>query len=245
MNINQEQIFQAKQELQQQIEEYDKKLTAERIKQETLTKVEELAKSILDYNELQRQISDRTHLFALLSAPPESLRSPFIKSELFSYFEAAETVGPEFVNFLVDDFLTQIRADIQSQEDDSVDLIQSEYKEYIIPGKIIAEHFNEIDELLAEMNRFCKMLDPNYDEATAAKVLEYAFRISIDADTRMDPTIQALKEMNFQYLTPEDRVSLLDHVAEHLGVLRYEQAKNQNLAMQKAIELLAAKEEKH
>ena len=124
-----------------------------------------------------------------------------------------------------------------------VDLIEADYKEYIIPGKIIAERFDEIEGLLTEMIRFCKYLDHKYSEERASDVLKYAFRISIDADTRMPPTIKALKEFQFTYLRPTDRAELLDHVEEHLAILRFEQVRKQNIAMEKAVAILQKREE--
>lgn len=238
MNVTKEQIFETKKMLQQQIEQYEEQLKLLVAKQTEIKKVDVLAQSILQYEDLQNQISDRAHLFALFSTPPESLRRPMVKAQLFSYIEAAETVSVDLVNFLVDDFLQQIRLDIQAGEDDSIDLIQAEYKEYIIPGKIIAERFQEIDDLLSEMNRYCKMLNPQYDEMQARDVLVYAFEISITADTRMEPTVHALRELEFAFLTPEDRAALLDKVEEHLAVLRYEQARQQNISMEKALQMM-------
>lgn len=242
MNITQEHIFQAKQELQQQIEKFEKELAELQAKQQTIQKVELLAESIIQYNAIQREISDRAYLFSLLSSPPENLRSPFVKSEFFAYLEAAETIGPDFVNFLIDDFLTQLRADLQADDDNSVEIIQAEYKEYILPGKIIAERFNEIDDLISEMNRFCRLVDQQYDESAACDVLTYAFQKSINADTRMEPTINALREMEFQCLTQEARAELLRQVDEHLAILRYDDTKNQNLAMEKAIKMMGERE---
>lgn len=238
MNVTKEQIFETKKLLQEQIQQYEDQLKLLVAKQAEIKKVDVLAQSILQYEDLQNQISDRAHLFALLSEPPESLRRPMVKAQLFSYIEAAETVGVDLVNFLVDDFLHQIRLDIQAGEDDSTDLIQAEYKEYIIPGKIIAERFEEIDGLLAEMNRYCKVVDPKYDETSAHEVLRYAFEISITADTRMEPTVHALREIEFEYLMSEDRAALLDKVEEHLAIMRYDQTRQQNIAMEKALKMM-------
>jgi len=177
-----------------------------------------------------------------LSKPPEALRSPYVKSEFFSYLVAAETVSTDLVNFLVDSMLQELRQEIQGWEDDAVDLIQAEYKEHIIPGKIIAERFDEIDGLLEEMNRFCTVIDKTYTGDQARRVLHYAFEISITADTKMDPTIKALREMQFEFLHEDDRAALLDKVEEHLGVIRFERAKDQTIAMEKAVAMRAEQE---
>lgn len=244
MNITQEQIFKVKKQLQEQITEFEAKLTEHIAAQAKLTKIEKLAQSILEYDKLEYEIASRAHLFALFSQPPESMRSPFVKAQFFSYIEAAETIGTEMVDFLVNDFITQIKADVSTDEDDSTDLIQAEYKEHIIPGKIIAEKFDEIDDLIEEMNRYCKALEPAYDESSATQVMEYGIRKSITADTKMEPTISAIKEKEFMYLTPEARAKLLEEVTEHLSILDYKEAKNQTLAMDKAVEMIAKKEAK-
>lgn len=244
MNVTKEQIFEVKQRLQQEIQQFEGQLKELIVKQAQIKKIDVLAQSILQYEDLQNHISDRAHLFALFSSPPESLRRPMVKSQLFSYVEAAETIGVDMVNFLIDDFLHQIRLDIQAGEDDEVDLIHAEFKEYIIPGKIIAERFEEIDDLLSEMNRYCKVVDPQYDEARARDVLVYAFEISVNADTRMEPTVHALREIDFGYITPEDRGQLLDKVQERLAIIQYDQMRTQNIAMEKAVKMMSEREEK-
>lgn len=244
MNVSDEQIFQTKQQLQQQIAQYEQQLQQLIQKQEKLTKIEDLAKSILEYNQLVQEIKDRTQIFSLLASPPSALTSPFVKSELFSYFVAAETIGPELVNFLVDDFLVQVRKEFQSGEYDSIDLIKAEFKEFILPGKIIGEKFEEIDGLINEMNMYCKNIQPDYDPITNSKeVIKYAFEISITADTRMEPTIEAIRTQPLRDISNEDRAELLDKVEEHLAVIRYNEGKNQKIAMDKAVTMLEQKEQ--
>lgn len=242
MNVSEEDIFKIKTQLQKEIQQYEQQLQQLIVKQKSITKVKELAKSVLEYNELERQIGDRSHLFALFSSPPESLLNPYVKSELFSYIEAAETISPEMVDFLASDLLIQVREAIQTGEDDEPGLIQAEFKEYILPAKIIGERFDEIDTLMNEMNNYCKQVDHNYDPITgpnsAESVLKYAFQISITADTRMEPTIRALREHPFQFLSSEARQELLGTVEEHLAVLRFESTKDQNIAMEKAVHML-------
>lgn len=242
--VSQEKTFEWKKVLQQNIEQYEKRLQETVQKQATATKIEELAQLILEYEDIQNHIGDRAHVFALLSEPMEAVRRPMVKSQFFSYIEAAETVGIELVDYLTDWFLEQIRIDIQAGEDDAVDLIQNEYKEYILPGKIIAERFDQIDMLIDEMNRYCRAVDADYDEQLANDVLEYAFRISVHADTKMEPTIHAVRELQFSALTPESRASLLDAITEHLSILRFEEGKKQQIAMDKAVEMIEQREEK-
>lgn len=240
--ITQEQIFEQKQKLQEEITEFETKLQEHREAQAKIKKIEKLAESILQYDAIVREIADRTSVFSLLSAPTDAFASPYTKSQLFDYIQSAETVSIDLVDFIVNIMLSQLRKEIQSGEDDTVELIQAEYKEYIIPGKIISERFDEIDDLLGEMNRFCAAVNNEYNPWDARKVLAYAFRKATDADTRMDPTISALKERQFEYLTPEDRAELLDHVHEHLAVIRYDDARHQQIAMDKAVKMLEARD---
>ncbi len=244
MNITDEQIFQAKKQLQEDITKFEQDLQKLIKKQQGISNVETLAATVLQYNQIEREIEDRAHVFTLLAAPPSSLTSPFVKSEFFSYIVAAETIGPEMVNLLTDDFITQIRKELQSGEYDSVDLVHAEFKEYILPGKIIGEKFEEIDSLLNEMNVYCKNIKADYNEAEGAQqVLKYAFEISITADTRMEPTIEAIRKFPLQNLSDQDRAELLDKVEEHLAVIRYNEAKKQNIAMDKAVKMLEQKQQ--
>jgi hypothetical protein len=241
--ITEEAIFQQKQQLQEEITQFETQLQEHREEQAKIKKIEKLAESILKYDEIVREISDRTTVFSLLSSPTDAFSSPYTKSQLFDYIQSAETVSVELVDFLVNIMLEQLRKEIQSGEDDTVDLIQAEYKEYIIPGKIIAERFDEIDDLLGEMNRYCASVNSDYNPWDARQVLSYAFQKATDADTRMDPTITALKTGQFEYLTPEDRANLLSHVQEHLAVIRYDKARHQQIAMEKAVSMMESREE--
>jgi len=242
MNVTQEQIFEKKLQLQKDIELYEKQLQKMIAQQGQMTNITQLAESILAYNEIERQIEDRAHLFSLLSSPPESLLSPYVKSELFSYIVSAETVSTEMVNFLMNDVLTQLRLLIESGEDDSIDLIQAEFREYLLPGKIIGERFEELDSLCNEMNRYCTALDSSYNPAQAERVLRYAFEISLNSDIQLDSVIEALKNMSFTYLSEADRAFLLDAVEERLASIRFEATKKHNIAMERAVKLLEHRE---
>lgn len=251
--ISAEQLFQTKQQLQQEVEQYEQQLEALVHQQNATQKIEELCQYLLQYNEVIRQIEDRQHVLSLLSNPLTSLRSPYVKAQFFSYIVAAETVNIDIVNLLVDEYVQQFRLDVQSglslkeqkeQEEQTVESIQSEFKEYIIPGKITAERFAEIDDLLDEMNRYCRGVDATYTDDRAHAVLVYAFRVAIVADTAMPPIVEALRTHEFRYLKPEDRATLLDEAEEHIAVLRFEAVKKQNVAMDQAVQIVAKREEK-
>lgn len=241
--VTPEQLFQVKQQLQTEIDQQSRLLAEVREKQTQVKSIEALAELVLEYNRIENAISDRGYVLTFLSSPLEKIRSPFVKSQIFSYIEAAETVGPDLVNVIIDYLLEALRNDIQEGEEDAVDLIQAQYREYILPGKVVAERFEEIDELLSEMNRYCAAVDPNYNKEQARDVLVYAFEVSITSDTRMEPTITALKEKQFEYLTPEDRAGLLDKITEHMAVLRFEEARTQNIAMDKAVKMMEEREQ--
>lgn len=248
--ISAEQLFQTKQQLQQEVEQYEQQLEALVHQQNATQKIEELCQYLLQYNEVIRQIEDRQHVLSLLSNPLTSLRSPYVKAQFFSYIVAAETVNIDIVNLLVDEYVQQFRLDVQSglslkeQEEQTVESIQSEFKEYIIPGKITAEQFAEIDDLLDEMNRYCRGVDQQYADDQAHAVLVYAFRVAIVADTAMPPIVEALRNHEFRYLKPGDRATLLDEAEEHIAVLRFEAVKKQNVAMDQAVQIVAKREEK-
>ncbi len=236
--LSEQQLFELKTQLTTDTEQLNQQLHALEQQQREEKSPEKLAATILEFERLQQGISDRGELFAFFSAPDLSVTSPYQKSELFQVVEAAETIGTKIVDIVADYFLDHIRADIQAGEDDAVDLIQAEFKEYIIPAKIIADRFDQLDDLLDEMNRYCRALDPNYDIGQAEKVLVYAFELSLNADVQLDTTIHALREFQLRFLTPEDRALLLDRVEERLAVLRFEKAKNQEIAIEKALEMI-------
>ncbi len=241
--LTEQQLFEFKTQLTRDTEGLEKQLHALEAQQREEKSPAKLAQAILDFESLQQGISDRGVLFTFFSEPEATITNPYQKSEWFEVVEAAETIGPAIVDIVADYFLQHIRGDIQAGEDDAVDLIQSEFKEYIIPAKIIAERFDQIDDLLDEMNRYCTAVDRAYDSAAAQKVLVYAFEISLNADIRLEPTIAAIQKMQFRHLTPEDRALLLDRVEERLATLRFEKAKHQELALAKALEMIEERSE--
>lgn len=243
MTMSPEHIFSAKQQLQTEIDRYEQQLHSLVSQMEQAKKIETLAQCILTYNEIERQIEDRSKLFSLFSSPEMSWSSPYVKAELFEYIVAAETVGPEFVSVLMDDVLEEVREEVQDGELDNPDLITAEYKEHVLPGMLIARRFHEVTNILDEMNKACVGADSAYNPERAHSALVYAFRRAIDADIALDPIIHALKEWRAGWLTEEDRAELLDHVEERLAIIRFETAKNQNIAMEQAIGILEKQEE--
>lgn len=243
MMLTPEQLFALKQQIEVETEGLSRQLHEAEQAQMDVKSPEKIAKSILDVERIQREISDRGQIFAFLSSPESSITSPYLKAELFETIEAAETVSVQLVDVIAEHLLHYVRADIQAGEDDVVELIQAEFKEYIIPAKIIAEHFEQIDDLLEEMNRYCRAVQADYAPSSAQEVLVYAFEASFNADIRLEPTVKALREFEFTYLTPEDRAMLLDRVEERLAIIRYEKAKNENVAMEQALHMIEERAE--
>lgn len=237
-----EQLIKIKTQLQSEVEEWEKKLQEVIQKQKDEKKPEKLAALILEYDKIEREIEDRTHVFSVLSQPEEALASPYLKSEWYSYIEAAETVSPELVDAVMERFAVPIRQSITSGEDDAVDLIQAEYKEYLIPGQILSGHFERIDGLVMEMNAAIMKLDPGYDTKQSTLPVFYAFQKAIDSNVRIEPIAEAVKAATVKNLTVDQRNQLLDKLEERAAVLRFEITRKQNVAMDKAIEELAAKE---
>ncbi len=220
--------------LSQELNEFMVKLKELAARQQTEKNIEKIAASILQYNQLEKEISDRGYIISALNQPLERLTSDFFKTEIFSYFEAAETVGPELVDFLVEAFHQLSKTKILP-ELETIDLYQAHYKEYVFPGKILAQKFEQLDALAREMNEYIVRRDPQYDHKKSQGLLAYSFQKAINADIRLDPLIEALRQREYEYLKAEERNKLLEAIEERLGVLRFEAARQQELAMAQAI----------
>lgn len=234
-----ERLVALKNQLQQEISDWEKKLQTIILKQKSERKLEKLAALILEYDQIEREIEDRSHVFSVLSEPEETLTSPFIKSQWYSYIEAAETVTPEVVESVMDRFSPAIRAAIEAGEDDTPDLIQSEFKEYILPGQILAGHPERLDGLVMEMNAMIRKINPNFNSSSAHELVFYAFQKAINLNVRIEPIAEVVKAGTIKSLTVDERNALLDQVEERAAVLRFEASRKQNVAMEKALELLA------
>lgn len=240
--VTAEQRSQWKVELQTQIADWEKKLQVIIDEQKKATSPDKLAVLILQYEEIQREIADRSHVFSLLSEPLEALRNPYVKSEWYAYVEAAETISPEWVDHVVEYFSVAIHQAIESGEDDTVDLIQNEYAEYIFPGVILGGHADRIDALVQDMHMYIRKLQPRYDEKLSTTVVMRAFLKAIDSDVRLEPVAEAVKQGSVKTLTVDQRNELMDRLEERVAVLRFEAARKQNVAMEKALAQLEKKE---
>lgn len=236
-----QQLVEIKNKLQTEIQDFEKKLQAIIVQQKNEKNVEKMAALILKYDQTEREIEDRSHVFSLLSEPETELASPFVKSEWYSYIEAAETVSPELVQTVVDRFSPAIRQAIHSQDDDAVDLIQAEYHEYLIPGFILANQADRVDGLVMEMNAACTTLDPAFTPTQSSQVVFHAFQKAINSNVRIEPIAEIVKAGSVKSLTPEQRNTLLDELEERAAVLRFEVARKQTLAMEKALKIFEQK----
>lgn len=239
-----ERLIEIKAKIQTEVEDWEKKLQAVSNQQKTEKDVERLAKQILEYDQIEREIEDRAKVFSLLSEPQESLASPYVKSEWYAYIEAAETVSSELVDVVMEVFTPAVRAAIESGEDDSPGLIQAEFKEYIIPGQLLAGHFDRIDGLVMEMNAQIKQRFADYDPAQAGDLVYYAVCKAIDSNVRIEPIAEAVKAGTVKALSLDQRNELLDKLEERAAVLRFETARKQNVAMEKALARREQVEEK-
>lgn len=237
-------LIEIKTKLQAEIEKWEKKLQTVIDQQKKEKDLERLAKQILEYEKIEHEIEDRSHVFSVLSQPEETLASPFIKAEWYSYIEAAETVSPEMVDAVMDRFTPAMRAAIESGEDDTPDLIQAEFKEYIIPGQILGGHFDRIDGLVMEMNAQIKQRFPEYDPKQAGDLVFHAFQKAINSHVRIEPIAEAAKAGSVKALTVDQRNGLLDELEERAAILRFETARKTNVAMEKAIARREQAEEK-
>lgn len=237
-----EQLIKIKTQVQSEVQEWEKKLQEVIQKQKEEKHPEKLVQLILQYDQIEREIEDRTHVFSVLSEPEEVLNSPYLKSEWYSYIEAAETISPELVDSVMTRFASAIRQSITSGEDDTVDLIQAEYKEYLIPGQILAGHFERIDGLVMEMNAAIMKLNPAYDVKESSVAVYYAFQKAIDSNVRIEPIAEAVKSGSVKSVTVDQRNQLLNQLEERAAVLRFEITRKQNVAMDKAVQMLEERE---
>lgn len=224
-------LEQWREKLNKEIEEYSQKLQQLIKEQEKIKSPDKLAVSILEYENLENEISDRGYVVLALDGT-DRFTSDYFKSQIFSYFEAAETVGDDLVDFLVDTF------DQKVEDFDHEDMWLAHYKEYVLPGKILAHKFEQLDDLVGKMNEIILKKWPNYDKEKSQGVLKYSFEKVIDGNIKLDPLIDDLKTREYLNLTGEEKSELLESLETALGVKRFEDARKQELAMDKALNIL-------
>ena len=229
-----------KKELEKDVEEYHKKLQEEIKKQAEITNVEELAQSIIDYTDIENEISDRGLLLTLLSQPVEHFKSPFFKAQFGPYLDAAETVSPEIINFVTDVFHDEIKEDFPDYK--YADEFTSEYREHILPGKIIAGRFNELDSLIREMNENIKNIDSKFNENLSTQQLYEAFKVALGMNIDLEGIKKGLEDEKISFLTSEAKKDLLELLAEKQRMKRFSESKDQNVAMERAVKMLEQRE---
>ncbi len=229
-------LEQWREKLNKEVEEYNSKLQELVVKQEKIKNPEKLAVSILEYENLENEISDRGQVVSILDGM-DRFTSDYFKAEIISYFEAAETVEEGLVDFLADSFHQQVTAK-ELEDFDHEDIWLAHYKEYVLPGKILAHKFEQLDDLVGQMNERIIKQWPEYDKERSKGVLKYAFEKVIDGNIKLDPLIDDLKEREYKNLSEEDKNELLESLTAALGVKRFEEARQQEVAMDKAINML-------
>ncbi len=225
--------------LTQEIEENNQKLQELVKKQEKINNPEKLAVSILEYENLENEISDRGYVLTILDGL-DRFTSDYFKSQIFSYFEAAETVGEDLVNFLTEVFDQEVTTK-ELEDFDHEDMWLAHYKEYVLPGKILAHKFEQLDDLVGKMNEIIIKQWSDYDKEKSKTVLKYSFEKVIDGNIKLDPLIDDLKEREYKNLSEEEKDELLESLTAALGVKRFEEARRQEVAMEKAINMLNEK----
>ena len=225
--------------LSKEVEEYNTKLQELVVKQEKINNPEKLAVSILEYEDIENNISDRGYVLSALDGL-DRFTSDYFKAELMSYFEAAETVEDDLVDFLVTTFDQEVTTK-EPEDFDHEDMWLAHYKEYVLPGKILAHKFEQLDDLAGKMNELIIKQWPEYDKERSKGVLKYSFEKVIDGNIKLDPLIDNLKVVDYQNLNKEEKNELLESLTAALGVKRFEEARRQEVAMDKAINMLKEK----
>lgn len=229
-----------KQELEKEVEKYHQELNKLIEEQANITNVEELAQSIIHYTEIENDISDRGLLLSLFSQDVEHFKSPYFKAQFGSYLDAAETCSPEIVNFITNVFHDAISTDFSKYR--YADEFHTEYRQHIFPGKILASRFQDLDPLVKEMINYIKAVDPKYDENIVTQELYEAFKVAINMNITLSNVKKALEEGKIAFLTEEARKDLLVMIEEKEKIRRYTKAKDQNVAMERAVKMLEQRE---
>ncbi|MBU0671107.1 MAG: hypothetical protein ABH835_01390 [Patescibacteria group bacterium] len=229
-----------KQKLEKEVEEYHRELNELIEEQATIKNVEDLAQSVIRYTEIENEISDRGLLLSLLSQDVEHFKSPYFKAQFGSYLDAAETCSPEIVNFITNVFHDAISTDFAGYK--YADEFHTEYRQHIFPGKILAGRFQDLDPLVREMIDYIKSVDPKYDENLATHELYEAFKVALGMNINLEKLKKALEEGKIAFLTEEARKDLLAMVEEREKIRLYTAAKDQNVAMERAVKMLEQRE---
>lgn len=231
---------QKKKDLREEVDHYHEKLQKEMARQKEITNIEELAQSILDYTNIENEISDRGLILTLLSQPVDHFKSPYFKAQFGSYLDAAETCSPEIVNFITEVFHDEIRSEFPSYK--YPEEFHAEYREHILPGKILAGRFDELDGLVREMIDNVRKIEPKYDEGMAAQQLYEAFKVALGMNIRLEAVKGALEKGRIAFLTEESRKDLMELLEEKERIREFEENKDQNVAMERAVKMMEQRE---
>jgi len=185
----------------------------------------------LKYNEIERAINDRQHVLRLLSEK-DNFESEFYRGDFWSYLIAAETIGNELVDALTNEMRDAVKNGFHQYE--TFEQFHSPYKNFILPGKIIAGKFDELDTTVEELNHYIQQIIPKYDRSKSLEVLPYAFKLAIDADVEVGAIKSDLEKADYSWLMKEEVESLLEHADERLAQLQDIHIKNEQVAADRA-----------
>ena len=222
--------------LTEQMATWREKLTDIIAKQDTAKAEKDEAsfvKLYLEYASIEREITDRQHVLELIH-DPANFESDFYQADFFSYLVAAETIGLD----LVDDITTEMRIAVvrEFSEYETFDEFHAPYKNFILPGKILAGHFDDLDAVIDDMNHYIMQIVLEYDRSKSLEVLPYAFGLAIDADVNVELFLKGLHEGDWVWLRPEDREATIKAAFDEIAERESKKIKDENVARKYARE---------
>ncbi|MCW1929812.1 MAG: hypothetical protein KIH62_000680 [Candidatus Kerfeldbacteria bacterium] len=240
--INSELNFSIKQRMQEQIVAAEAELQAIVHEQAQTNSVEKLSLLVLTYESIEERLENYSHVFSFFAAPVQSVLSPLVKSEALEYVRAATAVDADLGKQVAQTIAEELRVLIESQDDDALDMVEAEYRNYIVPAYLIAGLYTEANDQLMQMMRFCAQYEKEYGTVQAADVLRFGLEIAIDVSYELTALIAAIRTSFPQFLMEADQAFLLDACEERLAEIRFETSKRENLAHEKAVEMLERRE---
>lgn len=81
---------------------------------------------------------------------------------------------------------------------------------------------------------------PDYDHGRSQGLLAYSFSKILSKDIKLEPILEGIKK-DYEYLSAADRDKLLAEFEEEWGIKRFEEARKQKVAMEKALKMLEDK----
>lgn len=205
--------------------------------------METLAHLHMEYQEIEQRMDAASELYIFFSKSKESWLHPLVKSELFSILHAATLVQPKLCNVIASALRDAIMTNVRKRFYDSVDLVEAEYKEYLLPAVIFSEVFGDIDHDVTMMIDACVALDPQYDRNRGIHIVRDACAHVIETVERTDAIATALQKNVITMLNADDRAMLLTQIVKRQATQRFVKAKAQEDTMKKIIEMRERQEQ--